>query len=485
MHLATKHAAMLGLIHKEEQNKEGPEEPIQLSAQDLNDFLLERAAANPRCAAMLQQMRFYEVVVMLQRAEKDRDVQMYLSGTKLSQLLFANTNAFNYVYMVFNLMIHSYCSSEAELKVLEKILFRKTKGGKFIYMDRSVEWSMRLIRTFLGKFYNSATDGRFCSVVAQLNRNEGMGRKSSTQATLNNPNATDNVAGEEKVEFSRIYLEVLVYQEDSRMWYHDEKQVEVKSKGYKERGESEGNDPLPEDLLSSMSDKSVMHSDVLFSITTAKSRLKLYFEELKEGATKFDTKFPSPPTSKVDMVELDKILRSTSASDLKVRFYTIMMLKEEIVRHCLKLELEVPTFDRPKKVKNDLVEMVILYRLLRVDKLSQGKTAAQGLSEWNRISVAEHHIANNSSPQDSTVLERLKEELKEQFYTLGGTNSSDKKFTVPVKYILRNNDSDSNARDSGDDDESAGREENIIMEDEFDECDGMPDSQFTIDSALS
>ncbi len=80
---------------------------------------------------------------MLLRAECSADSTLYCSALRYAMLLTANTNATHYVEMKCNFNIERACMSEAERAIHDEfILFQKTKNGKNIYSDRSVEWSI-------------------------------------------------------------------------------------------------------------------------------------------------------------------------------------------------------------------------------------------------------------------------------------------------------------------------------------------------------
>ena len=151
---------------------------------------------------------------MLRQAEKKGDPQLFKSAMKFSNLLFASSNAYKYVSMVVHFMVEGYIASDADIALLEKVLFRKTKHGSIIYMDRSVEWSMKVVCSFLGKFYRVATDNKFKSTISLWNRNAGALFKTSG-GSLSTKKSKKNE--HDCLEFNSIYIETLVYQDETRV----------------------------------------------------------------------------------------------------------------------------------------------------------------------------------------------------------------------------------------------------------------------------
>jgi len=229
---------------------------------------------------------------MLKKEEKEGNSILFNSGMKFSLMLYASSNAFKYVSMVLNFIFENHLSSETELKLLEKILFRKTKNGSTIYMDRSVEWAMRVVRSFLGKFYTMATDSRFNSMISVWNRNEGCMTKSTSSKQSTAPKPTTESTRIE-VEFNSIYLEVLVYLSKSRIWHLDEPQLSVAAIPFKKRERRRNNvrvnqrldnlNPLPNSVLTKFTNNTPLHTDVSFILSNSRDKIRCRFDEVKNN----------------------------------------------------------------------------------------------------------------------------------------------------------------------------------------------------------
>jgi len=429
IHHSTMHAVLIGLLHKLKTAAQPGVTKIKVTAKDLDEHMKIRATKNPRCAAILLHTRFDCVIRMLKKAEKEGSRDLLMGAMKFSQMLFTNSNAYRYVKMVFHMMIHGYCSSEAELEILEVVLFRRTKSGKTIFMDRDVEWAMRIVRRFLGRFYNCATDQRFKNLTTKLNVNKKILQKSEIKKEAA---GTINHESYEEIEFNSIYLETLVYQDESRMWYEDEEnQRVVPSKPFMKR-EHSNDEPifLSNNVLTSMSSNEPMHDDLLFIVSRGGERIEQAFEELKKSSkrklTKTGTRFAWPETATKNIDKLYSAIRSLKVKEVYAcKKYTKEYVQHEIKRHYTKLERdnECPSERDLKKGKEDLCKDVVRLRKERIKKLASADDAdaATANIEWNEISVEEFLDATSNREIQGGLMERVKEEFKHRFFTLENT----------------------------------------------------------------
>jgi len=113
-HLAVYLSALLALL--EEQWDSGLDE-VELSPIDVVNFMVERAKENLQAFVILLELRFCELIVMLQRAETKSCPATYCAALKYALLLCVNTNATKYVEMMSNFCIDRKCMSKAELKM--------------------------------------------------------------------------------------------------------------------------------------------------------------------------------------------------------------------------------------------------------------------------------------------------------------------------------------------------------------------------------
>ena len=442
LHSAVYHSVIIGYIDYRRKSQPAQEVGnLKIRANKIIDYMTDCATNNPRAKVFLSQIRFLEVIWMLKKAEKEGNSILFNSGMKFSLMLYASSNAFKYVSMVLNFIFENHLSSEAELKLLEKILFRKTKNGSTIYMDRSVEWAMRVVRSFLGKFYTMATDSRFNSMISVWNRNEGCMTKSTSSKQSTAPKPTTESTRVE-VEFNSIYLEVLVYLAESRIWHLDEPQLSVAAIPFKKRERRRNNarvnqrlddlNPLPNSVLTKFTNDTPLRTDVCFILSNSRDKIRCRFDEVKNNRySKNTVSFEALKCA--DEKEESKFilaLRSTSLKEVKkVSGYTKKHLIAEILRHLTKLaktEVEIATIQtsisKSSVSREKLIDTAIPFRNDRIRALSQSNTsdAAASISQWNRIAIEEHYSRSDPADDNNEQLlsERLNEELKDKFYTL-------------------------------------------------------------------
>jgi hypothetical protein len=102
---------------------------------------------------ILFELRFAEVIFLLRQAEKESRHEIFISCMKYLLPLFSSTHSTKYVLMLSDLLVDWYCSSDAEKIIFAKaILTRKTVNGANIFTDRYVEWMMKDMRIWLGKY---------------------------------------------------------------------------------------------------------------------------------------------------------------------------------------------------------------------------------------------------------------------------------------------------------------------------------------------
>ena len=138
------------------------ETSINISPVDVIDFMLVRAEKYPNVLCIMIEMRYAEVIFMLQEAEKKRDADMFRTALKLIAPLCASTHATKYVSMITDFLTDWYCASDADKVIFAKaVLTRDTLHGKKIFTDRFVEWMMKDFRVWLGKYSTSHHESLF------------------------------------------------------------------------------------------------------------------------------------------------------------------------------------------------------------------------------------------------------------------------------------------------------------------------------------
>jgi hypothetical protein len=148
-------AAIKELVdHREERN-----EDTDISAFDVFTFMQDAAQRTPIAQSIYNELRFAEVIFLLQLAEEKCDANMFVSGLKFASLLYTVSHATKYTEIAADFIVWWQCASEADKVIFEKIIMtRQTAAGKTIYTDRFVEWMIRDLRGGIGKHYRRGTD---------------------------------------------------------------------------------------------------------------------------------------------------------------------------------------------------------------------------------------------------------------------------------------------------------------------------------------
>ena len=117
-------------------------------------YMLKRSIEKPMCQGILFDLRLLEIVFMIRDSEKagtHGDVPLFLTCLRFSLPLFAITHATNYCYLVCEFLEWYKLASDAEKILFENFFYTKLSvGGKPIWADRGVEWTVGYIRKFMG-----------------------------------------------------------------------------------------------------------------------------------------------------------------------------------------------------------------------------------------------------------------------------------------------------------------------------------------------
>ena len=153
--------------------------PIELSARDVLNFVLTKAKNSPLLMGVLTDIRFCEIIYMLQQAEEGKDLGSFLSAVKLCGPLLTATHAIKYVSMLSDFVVEWHCKSEADIALFAEFVFtRKTPSGKNIFCDRFVEWIVEDMRFYLGKFATTKDHAETVERVA-MNLNNRVSAKTT------------------------------------------------------------------------------------------------------------------------------------------------------------------------------------------------------------------------------------------------------------------------------------------------------------------
>ena len=177
--------------------------------------------------------------------------------------------------MMCHYLVRRHCTSEAENTIVDKlVLFQKTRGGRIIFPDRSVEWKLKCARqSGLGHFYNKGSKAKFISHNL-ITCNQHPDFLKPEKSTLKSKR--------KKIEFNASYLESFHYQIDSNMWHGEPKVVPMKKfvERSKYQPSEEENHPLQATDLESPDEKGCLYADSAFIISNGKKRVCEYFAKV-------------------------------------------------------------------------------------------------------------------------------------------------------------------------------------------------------------
>ena len=137
------------------QYKAASESANSNNAITVHRYMIKRAIEVPMCQGILFDLRLLEIVFMIRDSEKagtHGDVPLFLTCMRFSLPLFAITHAINYCHLVCDFLEWYKMASQAEKILFDNFFYTKLSvGGKPIWADRGVEWTVGHIRKFMGR----------------------------------------------------------------------------------------------------------------------------------------------------------------------------------------------------------------------------------------------------------------------------------------------------------------------------------------------
>jgi hypothetical protein len=192
----------------EKKQAEGKEDE-GVSAIEVFDFMKTAAENSPIVQNLYNEIRFAEVVFLLQQAEEEGNAETYVTAMRFCSLLFATTHATKYCNMAAEFLIWWHFASAAERVIYEKFLMvRKTRHGNNIYTDRFVEWVVKDMRSSVGKFYVRGSDNAIEREALLL----GLKKEfiaASTSARQNDPTTRG---------LGQVYCHTLAFMDKHKVW---------------------------------------------------------------------------------------------------------------------------------------------------------------------------------------------------------------------------------------------------------------------------
>ncbi|KAJ1465027.1 hypothetical protein T484DRAFT_3640087 [Baffinella frigidus] len=146
-------------------------DPLTITARELEQRFLDRAAECPAARTFLLFARDVELAFWVQDCEAKDDADGYTDHILPFQQRFCSVNnAQNYTPLLTDEMLYWALSSEAERVLYRKYLFTaRTQGGHLAYWDRFVELTNGFLRRVLGHKFTSKP--KFRKVVAAVTAN--------------------------------------------------------------------------------------------------------------------------------------------------------------------------------------------------------------------------------------------------------------------------------------------------------------------------
>lgn len=144
-----------------------------VTAVEVNAFMIERAKEYPICALALLELRMATVAKLMRHAEhvggKDVAIKLFFTSIKFALPLFAITHKTDYVFLCQELLKQWHCASPAQRIIYSHFIFtRKTSRGTSIFHDFLVELDVMNIRGDLGKVWRKGHDLSMELVASEL-----------------------------------------------------------------------------------------------------------------------------------------------------------------------------------------------------------------------------------------------------------------------------------------------------------------------------
>lgn len=399
-------------------------EDISVTPGELLDFMMKRVKRNPQAFIVLLDLRFNELIFMLLRSETQADPNLYCSALKYAMLLAVNTNATNYVEMMANFNINRKCMSEAEKALLEEFtLFRKTKNGKTIFADRYVEWTMRDIRSRLGKYFKDSTPQQLTNVVLQMHEFKKMKEENSNETVK---------SARSGISLDSAFMETYVWCESSNLWLGEPKPVSAKP--FNKRQEQDKNIlpsiGSPNNLYPTNGGDKLMN-EILSTISRGISRCKNYYNNYHVDGDVSETTRPHGKSdlkqvainSALMREELDHAVSLSRDKLQKSRLYTVERIKQEIqILNSYFEVLEIPLISMKKSGKKKVYYIDLLIEARKELKKHESKIS-RDWEETARESILQRLNGASDSVQPACVI--IENELNEHDFFFDFTSSQE------------------------------------------------------------
>ena len=390
---------------------------LEISAVDVEEFIIERAREYPIIMVVLMQLRLAEVLLLLDEAESTSDGDCLRTAKRFLNVYFAITHALKYVCLISDEAVEFHCASDADRAIKDNfVLFRKTIGGSSIFSDRFVEWLVRDLRSFLGKYSKGQTHWRTV-INTSLLLNERKKIKVKDISKVNKSTANKGL------RIDKIFCETLVMLDEMNFFGPGDPVRLSKFCAWRDRAALTNNQrgSIKKGEMKSLDGESGLNPGFLFLYSTGMNRLRLYFETFYMQGDMSDPSRSEDGDEGVTLAKVDPLLTKQNlrrAVDLKrISSLDVEYLKKKGV------------------YKND--ELIVELKELNVLLEAQGRARVKVVGNRNKenLSTAVIDARKQLKELDNQFLERRETELQEKFLNDDNITSDD--FSERVASELR------------------------------------------------
>ena len=405
-----------------------------VSAVEVNDFMIQRAIEYPICALALLEIRVGTVIKLMRNSEKRGKrgcVSLFFTAIRLIMPLFAVTHKTDYMNLCQEILKWYYCASPAQRKIYEELIFTQlTANGTPIFHDIFVELSVMNIRAYAGKTHYRGLDLAMELIAAKMSMSAGENtstrtlRDSNAATTSSRSRTHDTLSTEPSCPFYKVAAEYVAM----GLWTHG---VAPTVQGHRKGTTVE----CKNDILE-IPGGGALHSFILSAITgMGRTRTHQHFMEyyiINHGMeTRSDkivdlTKINTTVNSISEKINVQLIFEtSTIEKDFKDRVFTKAKLMEYIHNMCTeernKCEDDRVDIDQPPPKNNankdTIVSFLVKWRSIIFEKNPEMK---QQLIDKMQAGFAQQSFSSEASRMalmDDTFFKLSPSVLQRERYT--------------------------------------------------------------------
>lgn len=204
--------------------KLGSDNEATITPVDVHNHMIDRAVEHPICMAVLLDLRLVEIALLIRDSEKSGergDINLFITTMKFALTLFVVTHATHYAKICCEFLEWWELSSEADKKFFTTYLFTKmSPNGKPIWVDRGVEWTIRHVRMFLGRYARPNHADKMDKIVPEIEFR--VGAKRDLRTVLGWHNNMDIYSSidwnAQVVKLSKVYVETYLGIMETNLW---------------------------------------------------------------------------------------------------------------------------------------------------------------------------------------------------------------------------------------------------------------------------